>query len=265
MTMCRAAIRARVSALLAAVVLVFVFGAGSASAQPTLISPANGAAFPRNVPSIPFTIDIPASAAYATIQFSLSPATNSDGSLATPYGLSPIVLNPYMALGSPATVTWQVPNLAAGTIYWNAMSCTTTVYVCNSEGAPVQSIVLTPLPPPAPVSPANGATQTVAASTEFVFTVNSQPEDTSAVVVFSRSNSVGADGVLAQPTYTTGDLTEDIGANNTVSVPIPAALDVAGTIYWQAVRVNCLDNATAPCNVPGPEHTDAREAKAHTY
>jgi hypothetical protein len=247
----RGAIVARLPALLA-VVLVLAFGVGSASAQPTLISPANGATFPRNVPSIVFTIDVPASAAYATIQFSSSPAANADGSLANPDGFSGIVLNPYMALGSAATFTWQSPNLAAGTVYWNAISCTTTVYVCNSEGAPVQSIVLTPLPPPAPVSPANGATQTVMASTEFVFTVNSQPEDTSAVVVFSRSNTVGADGVLAQPTSTTGDLTADIGANNTVSVPIPAALDVPGAIYWQPVRVNCSDNPTPPCDVAGP-------------
>jgi len=244
-----------VAASLIAVVLVAAFGAGSALAQPTLVSPATGAAFARNASSIVFTVTVPPGAVDTTVQLSSSAATNADGSLATPSALFFGI-----ASGSPATYTWQPQALfAAATYYWQATSfvcdVTTPPFSCpGNEVSPVQSIVLTALPPPAPVSPANGVTQTASPSTKFVFTPNAQSEDTKLVIVFARSNAVGADGVLTQPSYTTADLTldEGISTNSNVSVPITAALDVPGTIYWQPVRVNCSDNPTAPCNVAGP-------------
>ena len=118
----------------------------------------------------------------------------------------------------------------------------------------MQSIVLTPLPPPAPVSPATGTTFFAGASTNVAFNPNAQSDDTELYVIFSTSSAVGADGTLSQVTANTGDLSADEGTspNGAVSVALPAAVNVPGTIYWQPVRVNCYDNPTAPCNVAGP-------------
>jgi hypothetical protein len=224
--------------------------ASSASAQPTLASPVNGASFARNA-SISFTVNVPAGTVTTAIQLSTSPATNANGSLASPlptfYGA---------ALGSPATYTWQPVDQAPGTFYWQATAfvCDATTLSCpGDEVSAVQSIVLTPAPAPAPVSPASGAVETAGQPVQVVFTPNPEDEDTKLFVVFSSSAAVGADGVLGDPAATTGDLSSEEGAdtNTNVSAPIPAAIDTPGTIYWQAVRVNCVDNPTSPCDVPG--------------
>jgi hypothetical protein len=240
----------------AAAVTALAVTAGSASAQPALVSPANGATFARDA-AIPFMVDIPAAALDASIQISSSPATNASGALANP---EPTVFG--LTAGSPVgTYTWQPFEQASGTYYWQATSfvCETTApFSCpGNEVSPVQSIVLTALPPPAPVSPVDGAAATVGASIKFVFTPNAQSEDTKLDIVFARSGTVGADGVLTQPSDTTADLTFDEGVdtNSNVSVPVPASIDSAGTIYWQPVRVNCDDNPTPPCNVAGPVST----------
>jgi len=250
------------AALLAAGALLLVLGTGIASAQPTIVAPANGASYPRSASSISFTVTIPSGATDATIQLSSSPATDASGALVSP---SPLVYGLTNASGS---YTWNPLGLfAAGTYYWQATSfvCETVApFSCpGNEVSPVQSIVLTPLPPPAPVSPANGATQTVSASTQFVFTPNGATEDSNLEVLFSRSNAVGTDGVLSQPTSTSANLADDLGLgpNTPVSVPIPSALDAPGTIYWQPVRVNCYDNPTAPCNVAGPVSALTLKAK----
>ena len=245
-----------VAACLAAA-LALGLGATSAWAQPTVVAPANGASFPRSDSAIAFTVNLPALALGddATIQLSTSSATNANGALANPDGLFFGI-----ATGSPATYTWDTLDLfAAGTYYWQATSDVCGLepdetFVCpGDEVSPVQSIVLTPLPPPAPVSPANGATQTVSAVTQFTFTPNGASNDTNLEVLFSRSSSVGVDGTLAHPASTVANLTDDLGTgpNSIVAVPIPVSLDVPGTIYWQPVRVNCYDDPTAPCNVAG--------------
>jgi hypothetical protein len=253
------------SALLAAVVLLLVPLAGTATAQPTVVSPANGASFARDA-SITFTLNVPPGTIDTSIAISSSSATNSDGSLASP--LPSVYVVAVGTGGTAATGSWLPSEQAVGTYYWQATSfvCpgTAPTYSCpGNELSPVESLVLTALPPPAPVSPANGATQTVSSSTKFVFTPNAQPDDTKLMVVFSTTNSLGPDGVLSQPAYTTADLTSDegIGTNSNVSASIPGSLDVPGTVYWQPVRVNCYDNPIAPCNVPGPVSALTLKAK----
>jgi hypothetical protein len=232
--------------------LLLTIATVSASAQPALVAPANGASFARNA-AITFTVTPVAGSADTTMQLSASPATNTFGALATPdpsfFGLLTASSNSY---------TWTPFEEPAGTYYWQAASfvCETTApYSCpGDEYSPVQSIVLTPLPPPAPISPANDATVFAGAPTVVTFTPNAQDEDTKLYVLFSTSDTVGADGTLSPSPDSTGDLTgqEGLDTNSNVSVAIPEALNVPGTIYWQPVRVNCDDNPTAPCNVAGP-------------
>lgn len=229
------------------VAAIMALWTGSASAQPVLVNPANGASFARNAP-IPFTVDLPSGANDAEIEVSTSSAVSADGALASPEsGFYAITV------GSPGTSTWMPSEQAVGTYYWQADSFVCDSVTCGYEYSPVQSFVLTALPAPTAISPANGATAYAGAATKFVFTPNAQPEDRKLYVVFSPSNAVGADGVLSQPAVTTGDLTSEEGltADTNISLPIPHSINVPGTIYWQAVRVNCDDNPTAPCNVAG--------------
>jgi hypothetical protein len=58
-------------------VLFLALDVGTASAQPTLVSPANGASFARNA-SITFTVNLPAGADDAEIYMGTSSATNAD-------------------------------------------------------------------------------------------------------------------------------------------------------------------------------------------
>jgi hypothetical protein len=113
----RAAIVARLSALFAAVGLVLTFGAGSASAQPILTSPANGATFPLNASSIVFTVNIPAGAVGTEIALSSSPATDATGALAT---FDPTFDG--VTEGPSGTYAWHPLGQAAGTCYWQATS-----------------------------------------------------------------------------------------------------------------------------------------------
>jgi hypothetical protein len=214
------------------------------------VSPANGATYPRNVSSITFTVEQATSASDTEIEMGSSPTIAATGGFADPvsgfYGL--------VSGASSGTYTWDPSEQAAGTYYWDASSFVCIVEsFCGSVVSPVQSIVLTPLPAPAPVSPANGAKQGFSASTRFDFIPNAQPDDTGIELVFSSSNALSSDGVLAQPSHATADLTsEETGSTSKISVRIPAALDVPGTLYWQPVRVNCEDNPTPPCDVAGP-------------
>lgn len=240
--------RGRASMVGAVVLAVVSCGAGSALAQPTLVSPANGASFPRDA-NITFTVDPPPGGDDATLALSTSPGTDASGALA-----SPISTFLEFTFGSPGTDTWQPDQQAAGTYYWQASSfvCSSAPpYSCATEYSPVQSIVLMPLPPPNPVSPSNGATLKTGRAAKVIFAPHDQLDDSKMFVVFSRSSAVGPDGVLANPAVTTRDLTADEGLSNNISVSVPTAVNAPGALYWQPVRVNCNDNPFSPCNVAG--------------
>jgi hypothetical protein len=240
--------RGRTSCLGAMVLAIVSCGAGPAIAQPTLVTPANAASFPRDA-NITFTVDLPPGGVDATLALSASPATDASGALA-----SPISSFFEITVGSPGTDTWQPDDQAAGTYYWQASTfvCSgSPSYTCGNELSPVQSIVLTPLPAPSQVSPSDGATLTTGKSAKVSFNPQDQPDDSKLFVAFSRSSTVGSDGVLANPTATTDDLTSDEGLSTNISINIPAAADTPGVLYWQPVRVNCNDNPTSPCDVAG--------------
>jgi hypothetical protein len=238
-----------VTLLTSAALLVLVVGVAPAVAQPVLVSPTNGQSFPRNA-SINFTVDLPVGGDIGSIALSTSAATNADGTLA-----SPLSSFDGTTIGSPGTYTWLPTDQAVGTYYWQATSfvCEDAApYTCGYQDSPVQSLVLTALPAPAPVSPASGATLIDKKSASVSFNPNQQDDDTKLFVIFSRSNAIGSDGVLSNPAKMTADLTDDEGvADTNVSTGIPAAIDTPGTLYWQPIRVNCNDNPTAPCNVAG--------------
>jgi hypothetical protein len=244
----RLVLRRVVVAALLGLVLLVALDVGTALAQPILVSPANGASFARNA-SIAFTVEQAPGATDTEIYLGSSPAIDEDGNFAEP--VSSFI--GFVDGGSSGTATWSPSDQAAGTYYWDASSFVCNSTFCGYMVSAVQSIVLTPLPAPAPVSPANGATQGFSSSTRFVFIPNAQPDDTAMELVFSASNAVAPDGVLAQPSYTTADLTNDeTSSTRQISVRIPPALDTPGTLYWQPVRANCDDNPTPPCDVPGP-------------
>jgi hypothetical protein len=147
------------------------------SSPPTLVSPTNGTSFEADAPPQFVVRDNPPPPGLGvSLTVSSSPTLNSQGALAGSVHM--------MLQGGtePSVYTWQPEGgvqyyqWAAGTYYWQASHrgyCTEgevprfdftecTVY------SPVWQFVVTPIPPPEAVSPADGAMLPLGTTVEFV-------------------------------------------------------------------------------------------------
>lgn len=226
------------------------FSAGApAQAAVVPVSPPNGAVFTRG-DSVELRVQ---SAGTYSVDFrvSASPDVGTDGRLVN------TELMP--ALGS-ATASYPADQFKTyagaqrvGTVYWQASRRVCTqgpppLYKddCSVETAPVQSFSVLPQAAPAPAAPDD----------EKVYTGrqhNLMVAFTSGVyapmhVVYSRSSSVGADGVLAN--IATDDSATYPGyAKDTYTSRVPDSLTGPGTVYWQVYRQSCEDDPD--CKVAG--------------
>jgi hypothetical protein len=168
---------AYVRAVLSAVVAVCIGTSTSAAAAtaPTLIAPANGTSFEADSPPL-FTVeDNPPSGGKVYIRVSDSPLTNSKGLLGSDAGF----LNPTSRSNEPMLFDWQPEGYPfyrwnPGTYYWQAShidTCSTPPFeppkLCEPY-SPVWEFVVTAIPSPESVSPAEGVAVSAGTTVEFV-------------------------------------------------------------------------------------------------
>jgi hypothetical protein len=166
----------------------------------------------------------------------------------------------------PSVYTWQPEGgvqyyqWKAGTYYWQASHCfvygpfgefTPTAY------SPVWQFVVTPIPPPEAISPADGAMIPIGTTVEFVVhSVVSRltpesgwlPDYETRIEISETSgrplqypswNFASADGSLLYFDWHAG----------------PPVIKYPGTINWTPFRVDCKAEPNNACSVPGTTHS----------
>jgi hypothetical protein len=217
-------------ALACSIVACGVLATGNACAAVTPVTPANGASVQAGTP-IQFQVQDSGGALDGDVYVSSSPATKGDGTLSTADVATEVV---FFTNGS-GSVSWTPSNTAPQTVYWQATAfeCPISGPTCGTVAGPVESLTITPMPPPQPTAPANGATVTTGASITFSATDSTDPE--LMYTEISSSPATKSDGTLANPIGLENIM---LGTNGSYTYSTTAP-DTAGTYYWIAYREGC--------------------------
>jgi hypothetical protein len=179
------------------VVLALSYAGTAVAAAPTLVSPISGASYEAQSPPAFTVSDSPPAGSLVYLRISRSPAVDAAGEIGSDVDFAEMS-NQW--LGGPVTAsstTWTwTPNLVPGsypwtpgTYYWQVSHIDCAALPTCDVLSPVWSFVITPVPPPQPILPADGAT--VAPNSLVSFTVSSAlPGDLGTRIIFGDGSQI---------------------------------------------------------------------------
>jgi hypothetical protein len=222
-------------------VIMLALPATASATSPSLQAPASGSSFEaESPPTFVATDDPPPNGTSVYLSISTSPAVNAAGQLGTDVTFAQML----PSAGSSTTYDWSPPSTPGyypwtpGTYYWQVshVDCFATP-TCEVTSA-VWQFVITPVPPPQPLTPPDGAT--VQAGTTVYFTVYSAlAGDLGTRIVFPSSS--GSSEIAPY-----GFLTDEHTSLFRVQLG-----DQPGTLTWTVVRADCRLSSACPL-VLGP-------------
>jgi hypothetical protein len=240
--------------LLAASTVLALPGVASA-AVPSLVSPAPGASFEAENPPTFVATDGPeigpggvGGVGDVYMRISTSPTVDAAGQIGTDAGLDQLLPSTptsttYMWSSGPAVGNYP---FAAGTYYWQVFHIDCVAVPSCWVNSSVGSFVITPVPPPQPLTPADGAS--VQAGTIAYFSVSSALiNDTGTRILFPSSSGSQIVPYLFGTDGHTSFFKVQLG-------------DQPGTLTWETAREDChvagLGQPTFNCAlVTGPTRT----------
>lgn len=226
---------------LVAVCILLLLFAGVASADaPAQVAPASGSSFEAETPPTFTVSDSPPAGSEVWLSISTSAAVDASGQIGhdvdfAPMGNQwnggPVTSGPTIWQWSPTPWPGSYP-WVPGTYYWQVshIDCAATP-TCDVV-SPIWSFVITPVPPPQPVSPADNAT--VVAGSTVTFTVQSPiAGDMGTRIVFPNGQQITAYGY-------------GVGANANESYFRVQLANQTGTLAWTVARADCRLSSACP-------------------
>jgi hypothetical protein len=221
--------------------LALTLPATASATSPSLQAPASGSSFEaESPPTFVATDDPPPNGTSVYLSISTSPAVNAAGQLGTDVTFAQML----PSSGSSTTYDWSPPSTPGsypwmpGTYYWQVSHVDCFATPTCEVTSPVWQFVITSVPPPQPLIPADGAT--VQAGTTVYFTVYSAlAGDLGPRIVFPSGS--GSSEIAPY-----GFLTDEHTSLFRVQLG-----DQSGTLAWTVARADCRLSSACPL-VLGP-------------